>query len=226
MSYQAGKIIATPVELYTCSLEVKDVTADTIAVKYKGLPGNQPNLYENYVSLWPSATIPWNITPIKHVLVPGDNEQGDFVIHGLTIKPTNYTLGYGVGNMISDICTCAQILSVDYMEIVPYTVTISISRVDTNSITLNYVTLPGYLPGFYQNWVGLWEGFASPYFAVPPLGQTVITSNASQGSAGITNVTIDPNAAYTLIYFMGPLGSSNWPQCICNAAAMLYFTTS
>ncbi|WP_212005706.1 hypothetical protein [Chitinophaga sp. HK235] len=226
MSDQASNIIATTVELYTCSLEVKNVTTDTIAVKYKGLPGNQPESYKNYVSLWPSATIPWNVEPAKRVPVPHNYEEGDFVIHDVTVKPINYTLGYGVGPMITDICTCAQILSVNYMEIVPLTVTISIVSVDKKSIILNYITLPGYLPGLYQNWVGLWEGFASPFNAPPPLGQTIISSNASQGSIEIKNVRIETGAAYTLIYFMGPLGPPNWPLCISNAAAMLYFKTA
>ncbi len=75
----------------------------------------------------------------------------------------------------------------------------------------------GYLPHSYNNWVGLWKGYASPYNAPKPLGLVEIPTDASQGSVGINDVAIGVETTYTLIYFAGPHQT--------DAAAILTFDT-
>ncbi|HVI47969.1 MAG TPA: hypothetical protein VM802_24085 [Chitinophaga sp.] len=217
--------LATTSELHVCSLFVKQFNADTVTIQYKGLPGNRPKDYLNYVAIWEASVIPWNAEPIKKTPVPQNSEEGDFVIFDLSITSAGYILGYGVGEAVTDICTSAGIAPAMYDIRIPHAVSLSLAAVGSNSITINYATLPGYLPAVYKNWIGLWEGFASPYNAVEPIGMVNISNNASQGTTGINNITIGNNTAYTLVYFMGPSYDGNWPRIITNAGALLYFQT-
>ncbi|QHS63651.1 hypothetical protein [Chitinophaga agri] len=219
--------IGSTIEQDTCSIQVVNVGTNTITVRYEGLPGNQPKDYGNFVAVWESTTIPWNVVPVRIAPVPQNSESGDFVIGGLTITANAYIVGYGVGPAITDICTCAFISPIVSLAATkPVTVSMTLLHVDINSLSVQYFTLPGYLPGYYRNWIGIWEGYASPYNAVQPIGFTNITSNANQGAVGIDHLTLYPGTVYTLVYFMGAMDQNcQYPKILKNAAAILYFET-
>jgi hypothetical protein len=103
---------------------------------------------------------------------------------------------------------------------IPQYVNIAIDQVTTNSLNVFYSTLPGYLPKTYQNWVGLWQGYASPYSISKDdaLGTAQVDNkNSSEGIVTINNVSISSMFTYTLVYFTGP--------AMTNAASLLYFQT-
>ena len=186
----------------TCSLTVEEFTADAIALRYEGLGGNQPHRYQNFVAVWESTAIPWNAPPLSRQRIPQNDQMGTVVI-GADVSNNAYIAGYAVGDRITDICAVAYISPTTELLTVPDRVRVSVAQVGENSLLVNYTTLPGYLPKTYRNWIGLWEGFASPYNAITPIGKTEVYSDASQGTVEICNIQLSVGRVYTLIYFMG-----------------------
>jgi hypothetical protein len=204
-------------KLQTFGVSIKNFTADTVFVAYQGLPGNQPHCYQNFVAIWEATVIPWTVKPLTQMTIPEDRESGDVVIDRLTITKSSYIVGYGVGSEITTICASAQ-LHAGGLRAAPTFVQIGLNHVGTDSISINYQTLPGYLPHSYKNWIGLWQGYASPYDAPEPLAKACIPTDSSEGNLGINDVPMGINTTYTLIYFVGPERTE--------AAAILTFNTS
>ena len=210
------------VELNTTSLEICTVSipyfdADTVTVSYAGLPGNQPATYKNFVAIWEASMIPWTAPPLARVEIEQNSQQGTVVIDGLTVTRSAYIVGYGVGPDITNIC-CSSIISAGGLLAAPTQVSISLDYLGTSSLSIHYQTLAGYLPQQYNNWIGLWKGYASPYSADVPVSTVMINSNASEGTVGMNNIPLGINSNYTLIYFMG--------KELTTAAAILNFNTS
>lgn len=220
MSVEESRIaiaLGTPT-LDIVSVSIKNYTGDSVFVAYQGLPGNQPKNYRNFVAIWESSQIAWSQPPMEPPEFIGNNSQsGSVVITGLTISKNAYTIGYGVGPDISNICASAR-LNAGGLLAAPMSVTIGINYVGSNSISVSYQTLAGYRPATYKNWVGLWKGYASPYNAPKPEGSAAISSDSTEGSVGINNVPIAINTTYTVAYFAGP--------SLTEAAAILTFNTA
>ena len=216
--------LATP-DLQTCSVVIENYTADTVSLRYCGLSGNQPKSYANFLAIWESAVIPWTVEPLARQEILQNRETGSQVLTGMKITSSNYIVGYGVGDKITDICATAQI-SAGGLKSPPSCVHISIAYVGSNSLSVNYSTLPGYLPKTYRNWIGLWEGYASPYNAPEPVGRSFIESDSTQGTAALNNVELGIDSTYTLIYFMGDDPTEGWPRTLKSAAAILNFQTT
>lgn len=218
----AATLNATGVALNTSDLQLTTISipyfnADTVTVEYKGLPGNQPQTYKNFVAIWQSSMIPWNTPPLAQARIDQNAQQGSIVINGLTITSSSYIVGYGVGNDITTIC-CSSLISAGGLRAAPTNVSISLEYVGSNSLTIYYQTLAGYLPQQYGNWIGLWKGYASPYNSGTPVGTVQLNSNASEGTIGMNNVPLGINTNYTLVYFMGTEQTT--------AAAILNFNTA
>ncbi|OMP75666.1 hypothetical protein BW716_29070 [[Flexibacter] sp. ATCC 35208] len=203
--------------LDTCSVTIPYFDGDTVTVNYKGLPGNQPETYKNFVAIWEASIIPWTVPPLAQLSIEQNYEQGTLTIGGLTITRSAYIVGYGVGPDISNIC-CSSIISAGGYLAAPTQVAISLNYLGINSLSIHYQTLAGYQPMQYNNWIGLWKGYASPYNADAPIATVNINSNANEGTIGMNNVPLGINSNYTLIYFMGKENSM--------AAAILNFNTS
>ncbi|SFW76484.1 hypothetical protein [Chitinophaga sancti] len=203
--------------LYSCSVAIVYYDGDTVTVNYKGLPGNQPQTYKNFVAIWEASMIPWTVPPLAMAEIGQNNEQGSMTISGVTITRSAYIVGYSVGPDISNIC-CSSVISIGGLLAAPTQTSISLNYIGINSLSIHYQTLGGYQPMKYNNWIGLWKGFASPYSAGAPLATVDIDSNANEGSIGINNVPLGINTNYTLIYFMGKENPM--------AAAILNFSTS
>lgn len=216
--------LATP-SLQTCSLIVENYTADTVSLKYNTLSGNQPATYLNSVMIWEASVIPWTVPPITSEQIPQNGQSGTFVMSGFVISNSQYIIGYAVGNQVTDICATAQI-SAGGLRAPANSVYISIASMDEESITVNYFTLSGYLPKAYGNWIGLWEGYASPFNAPKPLARMNVKSNANQGTVTFTDLELKPGTVYTLVYFMGANQGQGWPRTITNAAAILNIQTT
>jgi hypothetical protein len=202
--------------LASCTVSIPYYGADTVAVAFNGLPGNQPMLYNNFVAIWEASMIPWTVPPIQKVPVTINNQSGSLVINDIIITKSSYIVGYGVGPDISNIC-CSSLIAAGGLMMPPSNVIINVDYIGTTSVSVHYQTLPGYLPKQYKNWIGLWQGYASPYNAGAMLGKAAIKNDASEGSVGINNVQIGINSNYTLIYFCG--------EALTTAAAILNFYT-
>lgn len=203
--------------LETCSVAIPYYDADTVTVAYTGLPGNQPETYKNFVAIWEASMIPWNIPPLAKCSVEQNAESGTIVIGGLTITKNSYIVGYGVGPDITDIC-CSAIISAGGLRVPSMQVIISLEYIGSSSLSIHYQTLAGYLPQQYNNWIGLWKGYASPYNAPAPVASIAVNNNSNEGTVGMNNVPLGINSNYTLIYFMG--------KELTTAAAILNFNTS
>ena len=206
-------------------LIIEKYSADTVSLRYKGLPGNQPYSYGNFVAIWESTTIPWASRPLSHQRIPQNSQMGSYEMDGLTITKNAYIVGYGVGSMITDICAVARISTAKLIPPPDY-VYLSIFKISIHSLVVHYFTLSGYLPKTYGNWIGLWEGFASPYNAPKPVKRIRVKSNANQGTLEIKDIELKSNTIYTLVYFMGADQGKGWPRILSNAAAILNFQTA
>lgn len=200
-----------------CYVSVTYVDGETVTVSYAGLPGNQPATYKNFIAIWENSVIPWTVPPLALVPITTNAEQGSVTIEGLTITRNAYIVGYAVGPDITDIC-CSSLISAGGYLAAPTQVSISLNYVGVNSLSIHYQTLAGYLPQQYNNWVGLWKGYASPYNSSTPLATATINSDSSEGTVNMANVPLETNTNYTLIYFMGKERTM--------AAAILNFNTS
>lgn len=203
-------------DLSICHISVENYTADTVTVRYQGLPGNQAHTYQNFIAIWEASVIPWTVPPVERTPIGQNGQSGTMTINDLTITRSRYTIGYGTGKEISTICASAR-LDAGGLHAAPTSVRIGLNHVGTHSVSVNYQTLSGYLPHTYGNWIGLWRGYISPYNAPVPLGSVSISNDASEGNVGINDVVMGINTAYTLVYFVGRERTE--------AAAILTFVT-
>jgi hypothetical protein len=208
--------LGTP-EQFGFSVAIIDVTPDSVSISYAGLPANQPQTYQNFLAIWEASMIPWTVEPLKKEFITSNNQQGSFGIDGLTITRTSYIVGYGVGPSITTICASA-LLAMGGLAAAPTSISIALTSIGANSLTVSYRTLAGYLPQQYGNWIGLWRGYASPYNPAPLLARASVESMATEGDVVFNDVPLARDANYTLIYFVGAE--------LTTAAAMLNFSTA
>lgn len=190
------------VKSWTCGLEIAASSGTTVTLNYSGLPGNQPMTYGNFVAIWPSSIIAWWVAPTARQKVGANLQDGSYTLTDLSISMTPYSLGYSVGPDITDICASAM-LNDDGTNGPVDAVSIAISAVDANSISVRFHCLDGYQPKLSGNWIGLWTGRATPYYAPDPLAQVAISQNSTDGIAVLNNVTLTSGIPYTLVYFLG-----------------------
>jgi hypothetical protein len=82
-------------------------------------------------------------------------------------------------------------------------VDIDLVQANANSLAIKYTTVIGYLPLKYGNWLGLWEGSASPYNLGTPLATVKLASDSNSGAVAINDINLAAGQTYTLIYFLG-----------------------
>ena len=185
-----------------------------VIVKYWSLPANQPNTYGNSVSLWNSTIPNLQVEPLASEPITDNSEVGSvFIPYGF--QQTNYSVTYQTTDYTS-MCALAQILLAPAAVPIPTYVSLTISSLDSSGVKVIYSTLPGYTPAKYKNWVGVWQGYESPYSTGSALNTVPIPTDASQGEVAIP-FTPGP-FTYTLIYFLG--------ENRITAGALLYFQVS
>ncbi len=216
--------LATP-SLQTCVVTIENFTAYTVSLKYNTLSGNQPMAYLNSVMIWEASVIPWTVPPIASEPIPQNGQSGTFVMSGFTITSNEYIIGYAVGDLRTDICAVAQIAA-GGLRTPADSVYISIAKIEAKKLIVNYYTLPGYLPKSYGNWVGIWEGYSSPFNAPKPLATVNVSTDSNQGTVTFEKLKLAPDSVYTLVYFMGADQLEEWPRVLKNAAAILTLSTA
>lgn len=190
-----------------------------ITVSYETLPGNTPKSNSNFLAIWESTIVPWPVPPLSTQKVVGDSQDGSVTFSNLSVQSKPYIIGYAVGPDITDICATATIfVGGQTSGANQFSTSIGLAGLTDDSIVLQYNCCPGYQPQPAKNWVGLWQGQASPYFSGEPLYQTPVTSTSSQGTVVMNGLTLSFGTQYTIVYFVGPN--------VTDAAAILTFTTS
>lgn len=219
----ADSLLAGVPQLSKVSVEIEAYTAGTVAVKFAGLPANQPQTYKNFIAIWDATVIPWTVAPLKRIDIPFNRQSGTYIIDGLTVTKGGYIVGYGVGPAVSTICASSVLNVGDAQQPPPSSIEIGVQYVGANSLAVTYQLLSGYLPRTSDNWVGLWRGSVSPYNSPKPLAAVAIPDDSTEGTVAFNNVEIGINSTYTLIYFMG---DSAHPTNNTAAAAILTFNTT
>lgn len=186
-------------------------TYEGVIVEYRSLPANLPQTYGNSLALWNSTIPNTQKDPIATAPIPTDDETGSVLIR-YGFQQTNYSVTYQTKDYQS-MCALAQIQLAKLAITIPTYVSICISSLDSSGVTVFYNTLPGYTPANYKNWLGLWQGFESPYSSTDTSLIAPVTQNSSQGELRIA-FTPGP-FDYTLIYFLGTNRQT--------AGALLYF---
>ncbi len=202
----------------TCNLDIKSFTGESITVEFSGLPANQPSTYKNFIAIWESSVIPWVIKPLRKIEIEVNTEAGTLTIDGLIISKNSYVIGYGVGSDIGDISASA-VLQRGRSRSPSLNVNFEIKDLKNNVLSVGYKTLYGYLSKSNGNWIGLWEGYVSPY-NLPPnaIAKTEVNNYSNEGVVELKDLSLADNIVYTLIYFMGSDPNT--------AAAILTFNTS
>ena len=187
-----------------CSLRVPtEGIGDSFVIgEYAGLPGNQPGLYHNFLAIWEGTVIPWTAQPLGSVGISTGATVGAAVIRDLVIERDSYTVAYGLGESVTDICASVT-FGADGQTTNSRTVELGINLVDSGVVAAYYRTLPGYRPAKAGNWIGLWRGEASPYDAPDPLARVAVAEDFNEADVAIDGVALIAGRSYTLVHFLG-----------------------
>jgi hypothetical protein len=189
-------------EQWHTELTVPQVTGDSVVAKYSGIPANQPQSYANAVYVWEGTVVPWTAPPIGGVKIDSNATRGSAVVEDLSIGEDEYTVAYAVGDAVGDI---AATITFDGKgnTVRSRGVELHLTLVEDGIVSLHYRTPPGYRPGEWGNWVGLYRGEASPFDPPDAIG-SVEVPDVNEGDLVITTVPLTAGSAYTLAYFMRP----------------------
>lgn len=228
---------ATASSSATTSLSINQVTADQIALSFKGMPGNQPNTYGNFLSIWQNSnSIPWNQEPLKTQPVPNDTKDGDMVFTGLDVNNNSYIIGYSVGPVLTspkqkygNICTTAFVPAVggngeltgdDPNEFNP---SLTIGHIGATSIAVDFKLPSGILPQTNGAWIGIFRASEASYNQAPE-GKNNIQVDASDGSGFINDISIGRGKTYTVGLYLSGWGGGSSPDGQTALACSVTFT--
>jgi len=210
----AGSIVQTSV-----SIAVEPGwTGEQVGVDYSTLSGCQPKTQGHALGLWQGSIVNWaEMPPSAGAPVPVDQEDGSVVLDNLTIEDVAYTVGYAVGPDATDFCASATFSPGGQMS--SNGVSLAVNFLGPTSLSLHFVTLPGYDPAAAGNWVGLWKGQPLIYSPTPPpLASQKVTSDSNEDDIALNGVPIAIHTTYTVVYYVGAAQTT--------AAAQLTFTTA
>lgn len=214
--------LGTP-ELSLTSIGVKAFGGDFAALSYTTLPANLPYTYQNTIYLWKGTAIPWGLPPPSPPyakLIPTDSQIGTVTMSNIAIAASSYIFGYAVGADPSLICA-SVILDAGGLVNSAMSVTIGVRFIGTDSVTVRYQVLNGYLPETAGNWIGLWRGRVSPYRSGKIAGSARVP-DYTEGTVTI-EAPIAIDTTYSLIYYMANPDLTNGNT---SAAALLTFNSA
>ena len=193
-------------------------TGSEVGVDYSTLPGCLPQTFGHRLGLWQGSVVSWMLMPPPaRAPVEVNQQQGSVVLENLVIEDLAYTVAYAVGGAPTDYCASATFSPGQVTTVAG--VSLTVNFLGPTSLSLHFVTLPGYDPSTAPNWVGLWKGTPVIYTdKPPPLATTTVTSDSNEDDVAFNNVPLAIGTTYTAVYFMGAARST--------AAAELSFTTT
>lgn len=201
----------TATTLFTTTLKIQNVSADTVDLDYATMPGNMPNTYGNFLAIWQNtASIPWNTDPLKTFSVPTNTPAGSATFGGLNLNNNSYIIGYATGPTLTgsgniqkygNICATAFIPAGSSDGTI-FTPGISDIGIGTTSVSFQFTLPDGLLPQTNGAWAGLWRGENPSYYGTAPTAFIPISPDASSGRTAFNNVSIGRGLTYTIGIFM------------------------
>ena len=187
-------------------------TGSEVGVDYSTLPGCLPETFGHRLGLWQGSVVNWMLMPPPAgAPVDVNQQQGSVVLEHLQIEDLAYTVGYAVGDASTDYCASAtfspgQVATVN-------AVSLTVNFIGATSLSLHFVTLPGYDPSSAPNWVGLWKGTPLIYMDKPaPLASTTVSSDSNEDDVAFNSVPLAVDTTYTAVYFMELRGRPRPPS--------------
>jgi hypothetical protein len=176
-------------------IRVVGVTGDTVLLTYRSLPGNQPNMYGNFVAVWDDSVIPYSRPPLQKITIPGNAPQGSLAVPDLMPQESQYIFGYAVGPQVGDICAYAHIAPDEPPT--DFSSALLILALREDSIVVRYSLPPGCNPARNGASVAMWEDSIGSY-TNPPLITQRITGSSSMGTVEIVGVQLNFGTTYTV----------------------------
>lgn len=221
----------------TTTLDITYVTADTIGLSYKTMPGNEPNSNGNYVALWQNADdIPWNTSPLQIQKIDTNTPNGSMSFLNLSVTTQSYIIGYAVGSSLTgsnqqkqgNICSTAYIpaSSNPGSESYPtFTPSLQIVYVGPNSVAVRYNLPTGITPQSNGALAGIWRSELASYNN-PPMASSNIPLDAENGTFAFNNISIGRELTYTIALFTSGWSGGSSPNNQKAMACSVTFTNS
>lgn len=208
------------------TLNIPNLSAESIEVEYITLPGNEPEALGNYIAVWANAaSIPWNTKPLQVIQIPSNNASGSVAITGLDTNSNSYIIGYAVGPALNsgagqqeygNICTTLFIPAQSTATTL-FSSSISVANISSTNLSFRYELPAGILPETNGAWVALWQGSVSSYNN--PFATTPILTDYSSNMAAFNNIMLMRGVTYTIGFFMSgylPSGKSTQTTLACS----------
>lgn len=204
------------------SIKILSQAKDQILVDCNGIAGNRPMSNQNSIALWDTTVPSPKDQPLKLYRSKTNDQPNRRMLH-FEFQPINYGLTYQVGPDATTMCALAVIANAPISSAaLPEDVRLTLRAVTKTSIEVQYSVLSGYLPRANGNWIGLWNGSASPYTGARPVASLDIPDDQNMGVVTLENLNILTKFSYTLIYVMRQPGTPGTPLA---AGSILYFST-
>jgi hypothetical protein len=189
---------------WSCDLVLppEGIGGTSVMALYRGLPGNQPQLYGNSVAIWEGTVVPFTIPPIERLPIEVGASEGSVALGGTEITRDAYTVAYAVGPAPSDIAV-ASTFGAQGQTLGTRRVDLSIRAAGPTSLVVRYSTLPGYRPMKAGNWLGLWRGEVSPYDAPDPVARVDVGADVNEDDLSLNGIVLADGFLYTLAYHLG-----------------------
>ena len=175
--------------------------ASSILVKYKTLPGNQPNSNGNVIAVWQDTQIPWGTPPLQKKTVTGNSPAGSDAFDNLSIQSKSYIVGYSTGSNLSTICSTLTFTPGDPVG-TPFLTSVKAKELDSDTLIVSYDTPVGNDPKANQDWIGLWEGKTFTWDGKNRLTKVNVDKNTATGSM-VVLYSLKVDTYYTLVYASG-----------------------
>jgi len=202
---------ATSATTSATSISIGAVVGDFVVVAYKGIPGNQPNTYGNYLAIWQGSDIPWNTAPLATQTIVSNTPDGS-VTFPVAIGTNSYIVGYAVSPQLTapkqldgNVCASAVIPPSGGQTPPPFTPSLMVTYVSSDAVAVQFSLPAGCLPQTNGAWIGLWESGQPSYITTPKPpdgGRNNIQIDAPSGGAFINGLTLKRGKTYTVGLFM------------------------
>jgi hypothetical protein len=176
-----------------------------VLVNYVTAPANQPHTFGNQLYTWDTSdnVVPWSKLPTASAAVASDSTSSTQPL-SFDYEDKGYIFGYGVADLATSVCATVYVprgATADPARWEYTSVDANVVYADSAVVQVKYNVLPAYLPLTQHNWVGVWLGSSVP-FQGDALGTAAIPSDAEQGYAVISQLSLTINSTYSVGYFM------------------------
>ncbi len=193
------------------------ITSNIIFAEYNLLPGCKPVSHDCYLSVWKSIMPLWNIEPIRKQSLINDDNSGELALSYLRLQQTSYVIAISTSSDPNSLAAMVSFLPGSEKG-VSTSVSLKLEESGTDFVRVFVSTLTGNIPVQNNNWIGICPGENIPWDGNGVIGHTLIKSKQSSFIQTISNIKLQFNTLYTLVYGVG----ESWNDI----AATVTFTTN